>query len=192
MGHVPFKMLRPLTPPQAKERLGPFRLLRLMNCTDQEENYSLGINMVMGLGVPWVSHLNLIVRKDQGEPLPSPFQGSSPGHSHLSKGPEPSSHHPRWPPRVPSSTAQMCPRGWNRCHGRKVTFTQRELPTRAKPSPTSTPLIQDSRGSGSLRTWPCIQIATSVNTKPMALSISGKSAQVGLPSEPDTPGNYSQ
>lgn len=51
--------------------------------------------MVMGLGVPWVSHSNLVVRKDQGEPLPSPSQGSSPGPSHLSKGLEPSSYHPR-------------------------------------------------------------------------------------------------
>lgn len=65
---------------------------------------------------------------------------------------------------------------------------QRELPTKAEPSPSSLSLSQESRGSGGA----CIQISTSVHTKPMVLSTSHKSALVGLPPEPDTQWNCSQ
>lgn len=54
---------------------------------------------------------------------------------------------------------------------------QRELPTKAEPSPSSLSLNQESRGSAGA----CIQISTSVHTKPMVLSTSNKSASVTLP-----------
>ena len=44
---------------------------------------------------------------------------------------------------------------------------QRELPTKAEPSPSSLSLNEESRGSGGA----FIQITTSVNTKTMVLSI---------------------
>ena len=46
-----------LTTPQTKERCESSRVLRIRNKADQEENSSLGINLMRGLGVPWVCQL---------------------------------------------------------------------------------------------------------------------------------------
>lgn len=125
-------------------------------------------------------------------------------HSHLTTGPAPFFHHPvatgPW-----SHTALLEPR--------QVAFEEHGAPTplgfscpspngvlshQASPSPASAPLSAEQQRAvmgtpgpepdDDCRCQLSVQITTSVNTKPVLLS--GKSTQVGLSSEPGTPGNY--
>lgn len=98
-----------LTTPQTKERWESSRFLRIRNKTDEEETSSLGINLMRGLGVPWVCQFQAGCEKGSGRTSSLTLSGKFSGVQSPSQELEPASCHPGWP-QDPTRTAQMCPR----------------------------------------------------------------------------------
>lgn len=106
-GTIPSRCCAHHSPDQRE--VGIFQVPKDQEQNDEEETSSLGINLMRGLGVPWVCQFQAGCEKGSGRTSSLTLSGKFSGVQSPSQELEPASCHPGWP-QDPTRTAQMCPR----------------------------------------------------------------------------------